>query len=148
MTERSDGHLDRLAALSGTWSGTSEGVFGTATVERTGELVLGGRFFRVATRSVSDADVHEDIGFFSFDVVAGRLVLREFHNEGYVNTYHEAPSEEALVFESVHIENPQPATLRARLSMWPEGDLLRETLELASGQDPFRVCVDLRLWRH
>ncbi len=102
----------------------------------------------MATRSVSDAEVHEDIGFFSFDDDAGTLVLRELHNEGYAITYRQVVSAGGgLVFESEHIENPDPATLRARLSLWPAGDALRETLELASGDGPFRVCVDIELTR-
>jgi hypothetical protein len=146
--EHTEGPLDAFAPLAGHWAGTSEGVFGTATVDRTCEPVLDGRFFRVATRSTSEREVHEDIGFHSFDHTAGTLVLREFHNEGYVNAYRElASAGGALVFESEHIENPEPATLRARLSTWQEGGQLRETLELASDDGPFRICVDIRLMR-
>lgn len=34
-----------------------------------------------------EVEVHEEIGFFSFDEAIGKLVLREFHVEGFVNQY-------------------------------------------------------------
>ena len=142
------GPLAPFSPMVGIWVGRSEGVFGATEVEKRGQFVLGGKFFQIASRSVSDDEVHEDIGIFSFDEEAGTLVLREFHIGGYVNTYREVESEDdSLVFESEQIENPPSPTLRARISLWPGDDRLRETLELASGEEPLSLCVDARLAR-
>ena len=144
----SEGPLAQFSPVVGGWTGTSDGVFGKANVEKNGEFVLGGRFFRMTSRSVSDSEIHEDIGFFSFDERAETLVLREFRSEGYVNTYHLVESaDDSLVFESDRIENPPSPALRARISLWPGGDRLRETPDLAEGDRPFSLCVDIRLKR-
>jgi hypothetical protein len=139
--------LEFLNPLVGDWRGHSKGVFGTADVSRRAEFVLRGRFLRVSTTSISEQEVHEDIGFFSYDAARDVVVLREFHNEGYVNRYIAVADEDGrLVFESEHIENPYDPTLRARLVIQP-GESLIESLELATGDKPFVACVELRLRR-
>ena len=86
--------LKAVAWLIGEWSGTSEGQPGRGTVERQYERALGGRFIRAKNRVVFPAtekapkgDVHEDQGWFSFDRSRKRVVLRQFHGEGFVNQY-------------------------------------------------------------
>ena len=88
---------DRFAAVAGLvgkWSGTSEGQPGNGTVEREYERVLGSRFIRVRNTSTyppqaknPKGERHEDEGFISFDGARKRLVFRQFHLEGFVNTY-------------------------------------------------------------
>lgn len=139
--------MAKLEAFLGAWEGVSEGPFGTARLERTAEYVLGGRFIRVTTRSTGAADAHEDIGFFSYDQQRRTLVFREFHNEGYVIHYVLAAADPgSLTFESEHIENPYDPTLRAR-TVIRLGNPLRETLELATGDEPFSACVEVTLHR-
>lgn len=141
---RVDG-LSILEPLVGSWTGTSSGVFGTARLERKGEYVLDGKFIRVATRSVSENEVHEDIGFFSYDIERATIVFREFHNEGYVNQYVLVDAaDDALTFESERIESPFDPTLRAR-TVIRLTDPPTETLELATKGGPFRVCVSVEL---
>ncbi len=139
--------LSVLEPMLGSWSGTSSGVFGTAKLERTCEYVLDRRFIRVATRSVSDDEVHEDIGFFSYDNERKTLVFREFHNEGYVNHYVLVGAQDGvLTFDSEHIENPYDPTLRAR-TVITLGSPPSETLELSTNGKPLRVCVSVELHR-
>jgi hypothetical protein len=63
-----------LAFILGTWRGTSSGEPGEGAVEREYRLELRGRFIRSSSRSTYLAqpknpkgEVHEDIGFISFD---------------------------------------------------------------------------------
>ncbi len=140
MAEVTD-QLTVFEAMAGRWRGVSGGRFGRANVEKAGEFVLAGRFFQMTSRSVSSEETHEDIGLFSFDEAEQTLMLREFHNEGYVNTYRRIRSDPGLlVFETIHIENSFAPTLRARISI-ATGDQLVETLSLATEDGPFEECV-------
>lgn len=146
--ETGKGPLAALAALTGRWQGTASGRFGAAEVSRTAEYILDRHFLRVSTRSVSDEEVHEDIGLFSHDAGLGALVLREFHSEGYVNTYRALPDAGpgVFVFDSEHIENPYTPSLRARLTIdVSDPDSLTESLAL--GTDRLEVCVEVDLHR-
>ena len=61
-------------------------------------------------------EVHEDTGFISYDKAAKKLVLRQFHVEGFVNHYVlDSVSEDGrrVVFVTVAIENI-PAGWRGR----------------------------------
>lgn len=83
-----------------------------------------GQYLRMETRAVFTptpknpaGEVHEDLGIFSYDSSLKKIILRSFHSEGFVNTYHLADAplvEKALVFESIAVENAPPGT-RARL---------------------------------
>lgn len=88
---------DRWAALRGflgTWKGTSRGSPGSGTVEREYRLVLKDRFIEVRNRSTYPpqeknpaGETHEDVGYVSVDHARKVFVLRQFHVEGFVNTY-------------------------------------------------------------
>jgi hypothetical protein len=136
-----------IAGLIGRWSGTTEGQPGTGTVERDYELALGGRFIRVRNRSTyppqeknPKGEIHQDEGFFSFDRARKRLVLRQFHLEGFVNQYvqDEAPADATIAFTSEAIENI-PSGYRARERYILRGDELEEIFELAEPGKPFTV---------
>lgn len=119
--------LGPIAGLIGKWTGASEGQPGSGTVEREYERALGSRFIRVRNRSTyapqeknPKGERHEDEGFFSFDRARKRIVLRQFHIEGFVNTYVQeleaAPG--TIVFTTDGIENI-PAGYRARETYYP-----------------------------
>jgi hypothetical protein len=76
----------------GTWSGTSTGQPGNGSVSRTYEFVLGNKFLHVTNKSTyppqdknPKGEIHEDWGMFSHDSGRKKLVLRQFHLEGFVN---------------------------------------------------------------
>ncbi len=78
----------------GFWEGEGAGQPGSGRSERSYNLVLNDQFIQVNNRSIyppqeknPDGDVHEDVGFFSYDKNREKFVLREFHVEGYVNQY-------------------------------------------------------------
>jgi hypothetical protein len=148
--------LDRLAFLIGGWAGTSDGQPGKGTVRREYSRALRARFIRAVNRSEYPpqeknpaGEIHEDEGFFSYDRTRGRLVLRQFHGEGFVNTYVEDGSGPAapIVFTSEEIENI-PAGWRARETYVLRGpDQLEEVFELAEPGKPFELYSRTRLER-
>lgn len=145
-----------IAFMIGRWEGTTEGQPGKGTVRREYERALNGRFIRVRNRNEypiqeknSKGEIHEDEGFFSFDRTRKRLVLRQFHIEGFVNQYVQDAGSTAqrLVFTSESIENI-PAGWRARETYIVHGpDEFEEIFELAQGDKPFEVYSRARLKR-
>jgi hypothetical protein len=137
-----------VAFMIGRWEGSSEGRRGRANVRREYSRALNGRFVRVRNRSeypVQDknplGEIHEDEGFFSFDRARKRLVLRQFHVEGFVNQYVQdsESSSQKLVFTTESIENI-PAVWRARETHVLRGpDEFEEIFELAEAGKPFEV---------
>lgn len=101
--------------LIGQWAGTSSGQPGAGTVSRSYEFALNNRYIheRNISRYPAQAnnpkgEVHEHWSMLSYDRIRKRLVLRQFHTEGFVNQYALNPSESTasrLVFESEALEN-------------------------------------------
>jgi hypothetical protein len=148
--------FEPMAFLVGKWEGTVEGQAGKGTVRREAERVLGGRFLRVLNRSEYPAqernpkgEIHEDEGFYSFDRARKRLVLRQFHVEGFVNQYvHDGEaSPSRIVFTSEALENV-PAGWQARETYVLQGpDAFEEIFELAQAGKPFEVYSRTQLRR-
>lgn len=104
----------RVRFLLGTWEGTATGQPGKGTVQRTYEIVLGGQFIEERNTSRYEAkagaapEVHEHRGFLSYDKTRKTFMLRQFHEEGFVNLYAlntDKSMAEYLVFDSVSFEN-------------------------------------------
>ena len=148
--------FQHLGFLVGRWEGTSEGQPGKGTVHREYTRVLNSRFIRVHNRSEYAAqdknpkgEVHEDEGWFSFDRARKRVVLRQFHVEGFVNQYVEDTESSAttIVFTTESIENI-PSGWRARETYVVLGpNEFEEVFELAEGGKPFEVYSRARLKR-
>ena len=148
--------FERLAFLIGQWEGTSDGQPGKGSVRREYARALSARFVRVHNRSEYLAqpknpkgEIHEDEGFFSFDKARKRLVFRQFHTEGFVNTYVEGAesSTTTVVFASEAIENI-PVGFRARETYLVQGaDSFEEVFELAEPDKPFEVYSRTRFTR-
>jgi hypothetical protein len=144
-----------LSPLAGRWTGTTEGEPGTGTVERDYERVLGDRFIRVQNRSTYPpqpknvkGEVHQDVGFFSFDRARKAIVFRQFHREGFVNQYvvDASSTPTRIVMTTEAIENIPPGW-RARETYAIEADRLEETFELAAPGKEFEVYSKNRLTR-
>ena len=146
----------RVRFLLGSWEGTTEGQPGKGTVSRTYQLVLRERYVEVRNTSTylpnekhPKGEVHEDVGFISHDRARKRLVLRQFHVEGFVNQYVEDPPEPPghLVFTTEAIENI-PAGWRARETYIVHGpDEFEEMFELAQSGKPFELYSRSRFKR-
>jgi hypothetical protein len=133
--------LTPVRRFLGRWRGDGEGQPGVSTVERSYEPALGGRFLmarhtsRYARQPKNPkGEVHEDLGFFSFDSAAKAIVFRQFHTEGFVNHYvalAAALSGDVLVLETTAIENI-PVGFKARETFTFKGpDAFEELFEIA-----------------
>ncbi len=148
--------LEPVAFLLGRWDGTSEGQPGNGTLRREYVRALNGRFIRVHNRSEylvqeknPKGEVHEDEGYFSFDRARKKLVLRQFHVEGFVNQYvqDDGTSVNRISFTTESIENI-PAGWRARETYVVHGpDAFEEIFELAESGKPFEVYSRAQLRR-
>jgi hypothetical protein len=149
-------NLAAIAPLLGKWTGASEGQPGNGTTEREYERMLGARFIRARNRTTyppqeknPKGERHEDEGVFSFDRAQKRIVLRQFHVEGFVNTYvQDLDAKPGTVsFTTEGIENI-PAGWRARETYIFHGaDEVEEVFELAESGKPFSVYSRVRLKR-
>lgn len=146
-----------VRALLGSWEGDAQGQPGTGKAERTYAWTLKDRFVRVENKSTyapqeknPKGEVHEDVGFLSFDKAAGKLVLRQFHVEGFVNHYVlDSLSDDGrtLVFTTVAIENI-PAGWRGRETWRIAGpDEFVETFALAEPGQEFETYSETRFRR-
>jgi hypothetical protein len=114
-TPASNDRWGRVRFLLGTWEGTATGQPGRGTVERTYEIVLGGQFIEERNTSRYEAtakdrkpEVHQHRGFISFDKARKTFMLRQFHEEGFVNLYalnSDRSMPAYLIFDSVSLEN-------------------------------------------
>jgi hypothetical protein len=101
--------------LVGDWEGSAEGQAGTGSVQRTYSFVLKDRYLHEKNVSTyppqaanKPGELHEHWSFFSYDRGRKTLVLRQFHQEGFVNQYVLNAAESGpgkLVFTSEHFEN-------------------------------------------
>jgi hypothetical protein len=144
-----------LRFLIGAWEGTSQGQPGNGTVRREYRFVLSDQFIEVrntATYPPQDknpkGEVHEDLGFFSYDRSRKAFVLRQLHVEGFTNTYvSQTVDATAVVFETESIENI-PAGWRARETYRVVGpDDVIERFELAEPGKDFTLYSEARLRR-
>jgi hypothetical protein len=113
-----------LRFLVGTWKGTGEGMSGQSTVELDIEFVLNDQFLRTKSKSVfapqeknPDGEIHEDVGYISYDQARKQFVLRAFYVEGFINTYvlsEISGDGKTLSFVTESVENAPDGT-RAKL---------------------------------
>lgn len=146
----------RVAFLLGRWEGTSEGQPGKGIVRREYVRALNDRFIRVSNRSEypvqeknPKGEIHEDQGYISFDRARKRLVLRQFHVEGFVNQYVEelGPLPSPIVFTSEAIENIPPGWQARETYVVHGPDEFEEVFELAETGKPFEVYSRSRMKR-
>jgi hypothetical protein len=107
----------------GSWVGEGEGQMGKGKYERSYQWALNGNFIQIRNKAAylpqeksPEGEIHEDIGYISFNSAENRFMLRQFHVEGYINEYKMEKldaDEQLYVFNSFEIENI-PAGWRAR----------------------------------
>jgi hypothetical protein len=115
--------------MEGDWVGESEGEPGKGTVKRVYTFVLDKKFLNETNVSTyppqpknPKGEVHHHWSFFSYDRARKALVLRQFHQEGFVNQFAmvATATPNTIVFESEALENI------------PKGWKARETYEIVS----------------
>lgn len=149
--------LAPLRLFVGQWEGPSSGQPGIGKTQRGYRPILRGRYVELKSTSVyppkdsgKGPETHEEVGLFSYDKAAKKIVLRQFHVEGFVNHYVcESISDDGrtLVFVTTAIENI-PAGWRGRETYRFVGeDELEETFELAEPGKDFTPYSTARLKR-
>jgi len=99
----------------GEWTGTGESEVGKGFYERTYKTILNNNFIEIKNKTTypptdknPKGEVHEDIGYISYDRAKKKFVLRQFHIESFVNTYildSISPDGKTIVFITEQIEN-------------------------------------------
>jgi hypothetical protein len=136
--------------LVGSWSGHETGVAGIGRGTRTYELILDGKYLHAKNTSRFEpqeknpkGETHNDWQFISCDKMRGKVILREFHSEGFVNQYvlETSASPDTFVVVSEALENSPPG-LRARLTISKvSNDKFTEQFELAFPNKDFGVLL-------
>ena len=151
-----DDPLARLHSFAGVWRGDQSGEPGKGVSEREYELVLGGRFLQVRNKSTyppqeknRTGEIHQDWGMIGYDKARGRLVFRQFHLEGFVNTYVEQEGSDAhkMVFVSEAIENIAPGWRARETYTFLSQDEFLERFELAEPGKDFGLYSEAHLKR-
>jgi nitrobindin-like protein len=146
-----------LKRLLGRWRGEGDGEPGRSRVERHYESALGGHFVMVRNTSTyapqkknPTGEVHDDVGFFSFDKARRRAVFRQFHTEGFVNQYVASAAElggDVLIFESEAIENIAAGWRARETYRFSGADAFEELFELAEPGKEFATYSRAKLRR-
>jgi len=146
-----------VRTLLGSWEGDAQGEPGSGRSEREYRFTLRDRFIHVTSKSTYPpqpknlkGEVHEDVGFLSYDKAAQKLVLRQFHVEGFVNQYVlDSLSDDGrtIVFVTTAIENI-PSGWRGRETYrFVSDDEFVETFALAEPGKDFATYSETRFRR-
>jgi hypothetical protein len=139
----------------GEWEGTGEGQPGKGNYERSYKFILDKKFIEVRNKSkysptekYPEGEVHEDIGYISYDKIRKMFVLRQFHKEGFVNQYkldNISADQKTLVFISESIENiPSGWKAKETYHLINENEL-SETFELAAPNGNFEIYTKVNM---
>ena len=122
-----------VRVLLGSWVGDAQGQPGAGKSEREYRLTLKDRFIHVSGKSTyppqeknPQGEVHEDVGFISYDKAVQELVLRQFHVEGFVNHY---------VLDSISADGRTIVFVTAAIENIPSGWRGRETYRIVSDDE-------------
>jgi hypothetical protein len=140
-----------LRYFVGSWEGSGEGRPGESKVEREYQFVLGDRFLEAKNKSVyepqqdnPEGEVHEDWGLFSYDQNRGKLMFRQFHEEGFVNRYaldSLSADGKTLVFVTEAIENFDPGWKTREIYHILNDNEFTETFEIAPPDMDFELYI-------
>jgi hypothetical protein len=135
--------------LAGEWRGTAQGEPGVGSVQRTYSFVLKDKYLyerNISTYAQKEKDrsseVHEHWSMFSYDSVHKNLVLRQFHQEGFVNRYVMRTSTNSptrIMFESEEFENFDNSWNARETYEIISPDEFVETFEPAAPGKPFQI---------
>ena len=133
----------------GDWAGVASGQAGDGAASRSYGFALNKRFINETNTTRypeqeknKNGEVHEHWGMFSYDKARKTLMLRQFHVEGFVNTYRLAAAGDkpgVLVFESENFENFSNLWKARETYEFVSDNEFIETFELAPPGKPFEV---------
>jgi hypothetical protein len=146
-----------LEFLVGAWKGQGSGEPGIGEYERDYRFIFNRTFLEVRNRSTYPpsethpaGEVHEDLGYFSYDKLRQCVVFRQFHVEGFVNQYRlDTISADGtqLVFVSEAIENIAAGWKAKETYQVISENEFMEIFELAPPGQPFGVYTTVTLQR-
>lgn len=150
--EKKEDVWEPLRFFVGKWEGEGEGRPGASKAEREYKFVLQGKFLEAKNKSVYEpqednpkGEVHEDWGLFSYDHNRKKIVLRQFHVEGFVNQYvldSLSADGKTLVFVTKSIENiPSGWRARETYKILNDNEFI-EIFELAAPEQDFEVYIE------
>lgn len=146
-----------LKTFVGSWKGEGGGEPGKGNYERSYQFIFNQRFIEIRNKSTYEpttqnpkGEVHEDIGYFSYDNGRKTFMLRQFHVEGFVNQFRLdsiSPDRKTIVFITESIENI-PAGFRAKETYRIlSDDEIEETFEIAEPNKDFAIYSKVKLVR-
>jgi hypothetical protein len=145
-----------LRFLAGSWQGEQSGQPGHGTSRRTYNFVLNDRFLQVKNTSTyppqeknKEGEIHNDMGMISYDKGRKRFIFRQFHVEGFVNTYAQEDGSDLkkMVFVSEAIENIAPGWRARETYFFLNENEFIERFELAEPGKDFAIYAEARLKR-
>jgi len=146
-----------LKPFIGKWKGDGSGEPGNGKYERSYQFVLNKNFIEIKNKSTYPptdknlkGEVHEDIGYFSYDRALKTFKLRQFHIEGFVNEFildSISVDRNTLIFTTYAIENI-PSKWRARETYrLLNVNAIEEIFELAEPNKEFQLYSKVKLIR-
>jgi hypothetical protein len=146
-----------MTAFLGTWEGAGGGEPGIGKYNRSYSFVLGKKFIEVRNKSVypptdknPSGEIHEDVGYISFDKLRRKFVLRQCHAEDFVNQYaldSVSTDGKTMIFVSEAIENI-PKGWRAKETYHiVSNNEITETFDLAPPKKAFELYTKVTLKR-
>ena len=143
--------------LLGKWEGESEGQPGKGRSVREYAFVLNNKFIEVRNQSTyppqdknPQGEIHEDRGMISSDRAAKKLVLRQFHIEGFVNHYvldSISPDGRTIVFVTAAIANIAPGWRGRETYIITANDSFTELFELSGPGKEFEKYSETHFMR-
>lgn len=146
-----------LKFFEGQWAGEGSGEPGTGKYERNYEFIFSKNFIEIRNMAVyppseksPGGEIHEDIGYFSYDKILKKFRLRQFHIEGFVNEFildSISPDQKTMVFITESIENiPKGWQAKETYRIFNENEF-EETFELAEPGKEFAVYTKVKFVR-
>lgn len=146
-----------LQYFVGHWVGTGKGEPGESMVEREYKFTLKGKFLQANHRSTyapqeknPKGEIHEDLGFFSYDRSRKQFVFRQFHVEGFVTQYvcsSISADGKTLIFDSELIENIGKGWRARETFKLLSDNEFTETFELSEPGKDFQVYSENKFKR-
>ena len=146
-----------LKPFVGEWKGEGGGQPGKGKYERSYQFILNKRFIEIRNKSTYEpttqhpnGEVHEDIGYFSYDNSRKTFILRQFHVESFVIQYKIdsiSADKKTIVFISESIENIPPGYRAKETYQIISDNEIEETFEIAEPNKSFSVYSKVKLIR-
>ncbi|MGD2295839.1 MAG: hypothetical protein PVF22_08380 [Candidatus Aminicenantes bacterium] len=141
QVEKKQDVWEPMKFLLGEWEGQGDGKSGISEVWKEWHFVLNGQFLQMKTKAVfkpqeknPKGEIHEDLGYFSYDGARQQIVFRQFHVEGFIIQYvleNVSDDGRTLTFMAEKIENGPPGLQAKIVYKIMDANTVEERFELA-----------------